>query len=226
MAHSPAASDLAKQAPGNPATSNIVTVTVTAPKTTPTFTLTANATTIFVGEHLQLTGTLSIQKTGEIDFQIASDNSGFGSSLGPFLITNGAFNIIMQAESVHTYRYKVIWWGDATTNPAESNIVTVTVNAKTTPTFTLAANATTAHVGDRIRATATLSVPKSGTVTVHYSIGSSGFIYQTAATLTNGVCTAIIQVPTTGTWRFYVSWPGDATTNPATSNTVTVTVNP
>ena len=93
-----------------------------------------------------------------------------------------------------------------------------------TPTFTLTTNSTVCSVGESVRLTGTLSLPKTGKVALDWAINSSGFIYHTNETITNGMFTSNFPLGQTGTWQFRLIWPGDATSNSATSNIVTVTV--
>ena len=94
------------------------------------------------------------------------------------------------------------------------------------PTFALATNSTTVTLSQSINLTGTLSLPKSGVVTLDWSTNSSGFVFHTNESLTNGVFSRTFGFGQTGIWQFRVNWLGDATSNPMTSNTVTVTVNP
>jgi hypothetical protein len=97
----------------------------------------------------------------------------------------------------------------------------------TTPTFTLVSNATTLDASEFIRLTATLSPPKTGTVTLYWAINASGFIYTKVESITDGVFARDFGFSSgPGTLQLRVFWPGDATSNPATSNTITITVTP
>ena len=97
----------------------------------------------------------------------------------------------------------------------------------TTPTFSLSANTTGVILGGFFKLNGTLSIPKTSppNVTLQWSKDSSGFIYeQTFETLTNGMYTRDIAFSAAGIYQFRAIWPGDVTSNPATSNVVTVTV--
>jgi hypothetical protein len=63
-------------------------------------------------------------------------------------------------------------------------------------------------------------------VDLYWAIGSSGFIYHTTETLNNGLFSRSFGFSQAGSWQFKVTYQGDDTTNAATSNTVTVNVNP
>jgi hypothetical protein len=196
-------------------------------KVTPTFTLTNNATTFFFGDTVELTGTLSIPKTVATDYvQIYAQtpaNPG-GWWLYYEQINQGVCSY-PYGLGVGTYSFKMVWPGDDTTYSVESNIVTITVT-KATPAFTLTANPTTVDVGGQTQLTGTLSTPRTGTITLTCMNGAGQTLWSASRTLTNGVYTETISEPSSGTFQYKVAWPGDATTNPVTSNTVTVTVNP
>ena len=95
---------------------------------------------------------------------------------------------------------------------------------RATPTFTLTTNSTTASLNRDVRLKGTLSVSKTGQVTLYWSIGSSEFGYHTSETMTNGVFERDFGFGQTGTWRFKVFWQGDAEYNEVESNIVIVTV--
>jgi hypothetical protein len=96
-----------------------------------------------------------------------------------------------------------------------------------TPTFALAANTTGVIPGGFFKLNGTLSIPKTSppNITLQWSKDSSGFIYQqTFDTITNGTYSRDIAFSSAGTYQFRAIWPGDATSNLATSNVVTVAV--
>src|SRR4030042_4546557 len=99
-------------------------------------------------------------------------------------------------------------------------------SAQTTPTFTLVSDFATVDVSQFIHITGTLSLPKTGTVILYWTINGTG-PYSHIEAMTNGVFERAFGFSTgPGTWQLYVYWPGAATSNPATSNPVTITVTP
>jgi hypothetical protein len=95
------------------------------------------------------------------------------------------------------------------------------------PAFVLTTNSTTVFRGAFFRLTGTLSAPKTSppNITLQWSTNGSGFMYQQDIDkITNGMYTRDIAFSAPGTYQFRAIWPGDATSNSATSNTVTVTV--
>jgi parallel beta-helix repeat protein len=96
------------------------------------------------------------------------------------------------------------------------------------PAFTLTANATAALIGDVVRLTGTLSVPKTSppTLTFKWSRTDPGEHTESAPNqvITNGTYARDFAVADAGTYDFMVTWPGDATSAPAVSNTVRVIV--
>jgi hypothetical protein len=97
-----------------------------------------------------------------------------------------------------------------------------------TPTFTLTTNSSTVSLGGFFKLNGTLSIPKTSppNITLQWSKDGSGFIYQqtTFNIIANGVYIRDIAFTAAGMYQFRVVWPGDATSNSATSNIVTVTV--
>jgi hypothetical protein len=94
------------------------------------------------------------------------------------------------------------------------------------PTFTLTTTSSSVTVGQSVNLTGTLSVPKSGSVTLDWAINASGFAFRTNENLASGIFSRIFGFSQSGTFQFRVNWPGDSSFSPSTSNTVTVSVNP
>jgi hypothetical protein len=106
---------------------------------------------------------------------------------------------------------------------------------KSTPTFTLTSNASAVKIGSgiSINLTGTLSLPKTATVLIQWAIDSSSFEGSNLQFLTNGVFTENYGYPNNlpqprfdqvGTWQVRAYFSGDSTTNPVTSNIITVFV--
>jgi Ca2+-binding RTX toxin-like protein len=93
-------------------------------------------------------------------------------------------------------------------------------------TFTLTTSSATANLNGSVTLNGALSIPKTGSVTLYWAIGSSGFIYHTNESLINGVFSRSFGFGQAGTWQFKLYWLGDATSDPAESNIVAVTVSP
>jgi dipeptidyl aminopeptidase/acylaminoacyl peptidase len=96
--------------------------------------------------------------------------------------------------------------------------------SKQTATLTLQSSTTNTIVDTSFNLKATLSAPKSGTVTLNWSINGSGFIYRRNETMTNGVFDKAFSASSPGTWAFKVVWAGDDEYKSAESNSVTVTI--
>jgi len=95
---------------------------------------------------------------------------------------------------------------------------------KKTATLTLQSSTTNTMVDTPFNLKANLSAPKSGTVTLHWSINNSGFIYRRNETMTSGVIDRAFEASTPGTWAFKVAWAGDDEYKGTESNNVTVTI--
>lgn len=111
-----------------------------------------------------------------------------------------------------------------TPSPTPSPKPSPTATPKPAPTITLTSNATIITMAEAIELTATMSISKTGPVILYWSIGSSGFIYQSSGNMTNGVFTRTFGFGQSSTWQFKVYWQGDLEYNSVESNIVTVTV--
>jgi Tol biopolymer transport system component len=97
--------------------------------------------------------------------------------------------------------------------------------SKQTASLTLQSSTTNTTVDTDFFLNATLSVPKSGTVTLYWSINGSGFDFSTTETMTNGKFGRTFAASSVGVWAFKVVWSGDDEYEAAESNHVTVNVN-
>jgi hypothetical protein len=100
-------------------------------------------------------------------------------------------------------------------------------NPPNTPTFSLATNSSTVFLNGLFRLNGTLSIAKTSppNITLQWSKDDSGFKYQqTFDRINNGVYIRDIAFSSPGTYQLRAIWPGDVTSNPSTSNIVTVTV--
>ena len=93
-----------------------------------------------------------------------------------------------------------------------------------TATLILQSSATNTMVDTSFNLSATLSTPKSGTVTLYWSIDGSGFNYRHDEIMTNGKFGRAFAASSPGTWAFKVVWTGDDEYESAESNNVTVTI--
>jgi hypothetical protein len=79
-------------------------------------------------------------------------------------------------------------------------------------------------VGTQFNLDATLSAPRSGAVTLYWSIDGSGFIHKQNGTMSNGKYSKAFEATSPGTYVFKVIWLGDSEYRSAESNNVTVTL--
>jgi hypothetical protein len=92
--------------------------------------------------------------------------------------------------------------------------------------LTLTSSSATSHVGGSVNLTGVLYPPKPGNLTLYWAIDSLDFtsLCSINKTMTNGVFVQSFGFGQAGTWQFKVKWLGDATSDPAESNIVTVIV--
>jgi len=93
-----------------------------------------------------------------------------------------------------------------------------------TATLTLQSSTTNTMVDTPFNLNAILSVPKSGTITLYWSINGSGFIYRHNETMTNSRFDRVFEASSPGIWAFKVVWAGDDEYKSADSNNITVTI--
>jgi hypothetical protein len=115
-----------------------------------------------------------------------------------------------------------------TPTPTSTATPTPTPTPIPTQPLTLSSSSSTSHVGGSVNLTGVLYPPKPGALTLYWAIDSPDFISLRSRSqpLTNGMFIQFWGFGQAGTWYFRVNWPGDATSDPAESNIVTVIVSP
>jgi len=194
---------------GNPATSNTVTMTVNS-NLPVSVTIAANATTICDGINVTFTATPT-NGGANPQYQWYLNGATVGTSSSTY--TNAAFS---DADGI----YCVLTSDEtcATGSPATSNTVTMTVNSNLPVSVTIAADATTICDGTNITFTAT--PVNGGTPSYQWylngsAIGTNSNIYSSATLTDNDEVYCVL-----------ISDATCSTGSPATSDTVTMTVNP
>ncbi|MEJ7681482.1 MAG: hypothetical protein WKG06_27250 [Segetibacter sp.] len=205
-------SDVTPCAAGNPATSNTITETVNAAKPV-SVSISASATTICAGSSVTFTATpTNGGTTPSYQWKIngtnaGTDNPAFTTST---LQNNDAVTVVLTSNALPC----------ATGNPATSNTITETVNTAQPVSVSIAASATTICAGTSVTFTAT---PTNGGTTPSYqwkvngtNAGTNSNTFTTSTLANNAVVTVVLTSNVTPC----------ATGNPATSNSITETVNP
>ncbi len=204
------------------ATSSPTTITVT--QATPAITLSTSTTSLAIGQDPTLTATVSSAfgtPTGTVQF--LANNVNFGS---PVTLVNGVAALSSQSFATPgSYVVKVQYNGDSNYTAGTSNTITITVS-QATPSITLSTSTTTLLAGQNPSLTATASGAfGSPTGTVQFLANNVNF--GSPVTLVNGVATLSSQsLVTPGSYAMKAQYNGDSNYAAATSNTVTILVNP
>src|SRR5690348_262359 len=197
-------------ATGNPATSNIVVMNVN-PNLPASVSIAASATTICAGTSVTFTATPTNGGTAPTyQWKVNGGNVGGNSpTYTTITLTNGQLETLLMTSNAIC----------ATGSPATSNIVTMNVNPNLPASVSIAASATTICAGTSVTFTATPTNPGT-TPTYQWKVngtnaGSNSPIFTSTTLTDNDVVTVVMTSNATC-----------ATGSPATSNAVTMNVNP
>lgn len=197
-------------ATGSPATSNSITMTVN-PVLTAGISISASATTICSGSSVTFTATPTNGGSGPI-YQWKLNGSNVGTNSTTY--TNSSLSNGNTVSCVITSNATCV-----TGSPATSNTVTMTVNPNLPVSVSISSSATTICSGTSVTLTAT---PTNGGSSPTYqwkvngsNVGTSSSTYTSTALANNDVVTCVLTSNATC-----------ATGSPATSNPVSMTVNP
>ncbi len=196
---------------GSPATSNNVTITVNAASPA-SVSIAADATSICAGTTVTFTatptngGTTPAYQWKVNGVDVGTNSATYASTT---LVNNDVVTVVMTSNATPCL----------TGSPATSNSVTMTVNAALPASVSIAADATIICFGTNVTFTAT---PNNGGITPAYqwklngaNVGTNSNIYSSATLANNDVVTVVM-----------TSNAACASGSPATSNAVTMTVNP
>ncbi len=196
---------------GNPATSNQITMTVN-PNLPVSVSIAASANPSCAGNSVTFTATpTNGGATPSYQWKRNGINVGINSNTYSYVPTTGHVITCVLTSSITPC---------ATGNPATSNAITMTVNANIPVSVSIAASVTTICAGTSVTFTAT---PVNGGTTPAYqwkrngaNVGGNSPTYTTAGLANNDVVTCVLTSNITPC----------PTGNPATSNAITMTVNP
>ncbi|MDH5376606.1 MAG: PKD domain-containing protein, partial [Candidatus Bathyarchaeota archaeon] len=138
---------------------------------------------------------------------------------------DGRYSYEWTVTTVGTYEVKAGWLGDATTLPAESDAVAVTVNMANS-TILINVSSASVTVGSNITISGAIS-PRRASVNVTIEYRSSGENWTTLATVTTdseGEYSYDWKTTEPGTYEVKTTWEGDDNTLASESNFFSVTV--
>jgi len=193
---------------GNPATSNTITIGTTN-NLSVSVSIAASATTVCAGTTVTFTATpTNGGGAPAYQWKVNGTNAGTNSTSFAYVPANGDVVTSVLTSSI----------GCATGNPATSNAVTITTTSNLPVSVLIAASANPVCAGTTVTFTAT---PTNGG-------GAPGYQWKVNGTNqgTNSATFAYVPVTNDAVTCVLTSNSGCATGNPATSNTLTMTVNP
>ncbi|MEC4005923.1 hypothetical protein OX283_014735, partial [Flavobacterium sp. SUN052] len=197
---------------GSPATSNAISITVN-PTLVASVSISATATTICAGTSVTFTATPTNGGTPSYQWQVnGTDVSGETASTftTTTLANNDSVTVVMTSTATPCL----------TGSPATSNAISITVNPTLVASVSISASATTICTGTSVTFTATPT--NGGTPTYQWQVNGTDVSGQTASTFTtttlNNNDSVTVVMTSTATPCL--------TGSPATSNAISITVNP
>ncbi|MGA2885050.1 MAG: carboxypeptidase regulatory-like domain-containing protein [Halobacteriota archaeon] len=217
-----------------PATSNVVSVSVTPVQlTTTTLTATANVSTTTVNTPFTINGTLNTTSGGITGATITLQNTTTGANVTNTTTgTNGNYSFSIRESAAGTYPFQTIYAGNATYTNATSNTVSVTVTTIGTQ-LAATANVTSTTVNTNFTISGKLNTtngttpgPIAGaTITLQNSTNNIAWNnVWTNVTNANGAYQFNGNESVAGTYYYRTAYAGNATYTNATSNVVSVNV--
>ncbi len=138
---------------------------------------------------------------------------------------DGSYSYPWTLTNVGTYKAKAGWPGDATTLPAESDVILVTVNMANS-TILVTGSSAFVTVGSNITISGVISPVRAGVnVTIEYRlIGGNWTTLATVTTDSEGKYSYNWTTTEPGSYEIKTSWEGDANTLADESNVWSVTI--
>jgi len=205
---------------------NEATHSLTLGKMVSTITLSLSSMNITIGSDIIIEGSISPVRVGvTVTIQYRPSGGSWNTLAAAITDAAGSYAYTWAPEAVGTYEVRASWGGDATTQPDESDIRTVTVR-KIGSTLTISVSPAAVNVGSNVVIEGSISPVRGGvTVTIQYR-PSGGSWSELAAVTTSaaGSYTYTWTPSTQGTYEIKARWEGDATTQPDESDVRTVTV--
>lgn len=216
-------------------TSGVTTVNVVSlpPKQNATLTIQVSSNNVTAGTILTIFGTITPSQTGQISIFQSINGSSF-TQIGTDTLSLGAYSFQTTIAQPGTYSFYTQWAGnDQYHSSTSQSQISVTSNPlpvqKTTPVVTISLSKTTiildsTHTSDIITVTGTMTPFISGT-TIHIMVTNpSNQVNDIPLTPTSSPFTAQVVLDSLGSWTVQVTVPEGIDYNPASSPSVTVSV--
>jgi hypothetical protein len=186
-----------------------------------------------VGEDITVAGTLSDPPSfdgASIDVKRSSDGVSFSPVAASPATTdaNGDFSLIDSVNAPGTYTYRASWDGDGATAGSGAATSTTTVTVKYASSLTLTRSPSTIVYGQDVTLKGAWSgaggLPATTALTIkRHKVGGGDASLPDSLGATK-TYRHVDTPPSAGTFKYTVTWPGDAEHFAATSATVSVTV--
>ncbi|MDD1776100.1 MAG: carboxypeptidase-like regulatory domain-containing protein [Candidatus Methanomethylicus sp.] len=205
-----------------PANSTTTTITVTPIQlTTPTVTIQSSLASVYPGQAVTLSGTITPSATGTVTIWQSVNSSAY-QQIANATLTSGAYTSQYTIAGPGTYQFKASFAGNEQLNPAQSSSVTVN-SQRATPTLTIQASSATVTPGQAVTLSGTITPSATGTVALWVAInGSATFQNIANATLTSGAYTSQYTIAGPGTYQFKASFAGNEQVTAAQSTVASV----
>jgi len=195
-----------------------------------TLSLLASPDNMTIGETTTLSGALTPALEGEtINIQCRLGGAAWSDVASVLTDGSGQYSYEWtQTETAGNFQFKASWSGNADYLPAESIVITVVVR-KLSSTITITVDKTEIRYGDNLNFAGKITpVRASVSVTLWYKAGVADWedLLSSFTTDENGEYTRTFGPNRAVTWQFKASWDGDAITEGAESDVVTVEVLP
>jgi len=189
-------------------------------KKTASLSISLSSQTVSIGESVTISGAITPSLTGEVSILVASDT--VFEEVAKVTLEDGSFSYSFTPTAKGVYRIKVSWPGNDEYNPAESEILTLTV-VKKTAELSISLSSSTITIGDSVTIEGTITPSVTGKVFILLTPDGK-FKKIAEVDLENGSFSFTLKPEALGTYRVKVVWPGNPEYKPAESSVLTLTV--
>lgn len=189
-------------------------------KKTASISVSLSSQTVSIGESVTISGTITPSLTGEVSIMVASDT--VFEEIAKVSLEDGSFSYSFTPTAKGVYRIKVSWPGNDEYNPAESEVLTLTVVRKTVE-LSASLSSSSIFIGDSVTLEGTVTPPVTGKVFILLTPDGK-FKKIAEVELENGSFSFTLEPKALGTYRVKVVWPGNVEYRPAESSVLTLTV--
>jgi hypothetical protein len=173
-----------------------------------------------VGDQVTISGKISPSLSGEVSILISSDT--LFEEAAKVDLKDGGYTYSLSPSKAGTYRIKASWPGNTEYSPAESMVLTLTVE-KLSPKVSLSASKTSASVGETVKLSGSISPFKTPSDVV-IVVSSPTETKEYKASSPDGRFEYNLKLDSKGTWRVKAKLPEDPTYIAAESSEVQITV--